>query len=80
MSTNSAVDNIKANFPHPVLPQIVGKSNYESLYCIHKLMMENTFSISTALGGGNHGYLALVILPVMYQTTAGTTFPPPNNP
>eukprot|EP00957_Ditylum_brightwellii_P120509 9194435-Ditylum_brightwellii.AAC.1 len=43
-------------------------------------MMENTSSISIELGGGNHGHLALVISPAVYQTTTGTTFPPPNHP
>eukprot|EP00957_Ditylum_brightwellii_P071125 5406438-Ditylum_brightwellii.AAC.1 len=43
-------------------------------------MMENTSSVSTELGGGNHGHLALVIIPEVYQTTTGTTFPPPNHP
>eukprot|EP00957_Ditylum_brightwellii_P132332 10090938-Ditylum_brightwellii.AAC.1 len=75
MSSTIAGDNIQANFPHPVLPKIVGKPNYEGLYELHKLMMGNTSSMSTALENGNHGYLALVISPVMYQTTSGTTFP-----
>eukprot|EP00957_Ditylum_brightwellii_P073981 5622536-Ditylum_brightwellii.AAC.1 len=43
-------------------------------------MMENTSSVSTELGGGNHGHLALVISPTVYQTTTGTTFPPPHHP
>eukprot|EP00957_Ditylum_brightwellii_P004608 350481-Ditylum_brightwellii.AAC.1 len=41
--------------------------------------MENASSVSTSLGDGNHGNLALVISPAMYQTTAGTTFLPPQN-
>eukprot|EP00957_Ditylum_brightwellii_P099361 7568812-Ditylum_brightwellii.AAC.1 len=79
MTSTSAVDNIQTNFPHPVLPKIVGKLNYEGLYELHKLMMENVSSVSTSLEGGNHGHLALVISPAMYQTTAGTTFLLPQN-
>eukprot|EP00957_Ditylum_brightwellii_P002842 218544-Ditylum_brightwellii.AAC.1 len=80
MSTNSVVDNVQANFSHSVLPQIMGKPNYESLYHIHKLTTENALFVSTELGGGNHGHLALIIPPAVNQTTAGTAFPPPHHP
>eukprot|EP00957_Ditylum_brightwellii_P017528 1320394-Ditylum_brightwellii.AAC.1 len=43
-------------------------------------MMENASSVSTELGGGNHGYLALVISPAVYQTTTGTTLPSWHHP
>eukprot|EP00957_Ditylum_brightwellii_P034073 2581110-Ditylum_brightwellii.AAC.1 len=43
-------------------------------------MMENTLLVSTTSGGGNHGHLALVTLPAVYQTMVGTIFSPPINP
>eukprot|EP00957_Ditylum_brightwellii_P086587 6587883-Ditylum_brightwellii.AAC.1 len=43
--------------------------------------MENTASIETLYGGGNHGHLGLIINPARYQQEAGQNFIiPPRTP
>eukprot|EP00957_Ditylum_brightwellii_P034851 2640479-Ditylum_brightwellii.AAC.1 len=42
--------------------------------------MENAAPVQSILGGGNHGYLSLVITPARYQQVMGHIFIPPPNP
>eukprot|EP00957_Ditylum_brightwellii_P053207 4034439-Ditylum_brightwellii.AAC.1 len=58
----------------------MGKPNFEQLYKCYKHLMENASSVSTTLGRGNHGHLALIILLIAYQTMEGVPFPAPANP
>eukprot|EP00957_Ditylum_brightwellii_P200423 15279332-Ditylum_brightwellii.AAC.1 len=80
MASRQSVDSTTKNLLYLFLPKLVGKPNYEKLYELHKMLMANAASVSTRLGGGHHGHLALVISDATYRQTAGVGFPPPVNP
>eukprot|EP00957_Ditylum_brightwellii_P106836 8150585-Ditylum_brightwellii.AAC.1 len=67
-----SVEKITKSFRHTILPQIVGQPTYERIYKIHKLLMENTATMDTTVGGGAHGHLGLVLTGQHYlQLTRG---------
>ena len=52
----------------------------QKIKIIHKLVAENAALIDTTHGGGQHGYLAIVLDPNTYYTLTGETFIAPTNP
>ena len=46
---------------------------YDSLTIIFNQLKANAQSVCTSLGGGNHGYLGLLLLPTQYAIIAPTT-------
>ena len=74
------VENIIESFPNSSIPIIEGKPTYDKIKQIEKLLIENTSSIQTTLGGGNYGYLGLILKPAKYQTVTGHQFQPHPNP
>ena len=66
-------------FPRTVTP-ITSEPNYDSLKNLKDQLKANTASIPTTLGGGNHGYLGLILSPTAYVTIAPTPFEEPNYP
>eukprot|EP00957_Ditylum_brightwellii_P107805 8224091-Ditylum_brightwellii.AAC.1 len=63
-----------------VILKIVGKPTYTAIRAVHHLLMENTVSVPTVLGGGQHGHLGLVTNPVCYLAiSGGIVFVPPWN-
>ena len=59
-------------FPHPTLTPIVGKPDTASLNLLKKEIYANAMSKPSLLGGGNHGFLALVMSPAGYASLIGT--------
>ena len=60
-STVSSVDEIIESFPHSSVGKIEGKLDYKSLVNIKRLLSENAASIHSNQGGGNLGYMQLVV-------------------
>ena len=60
------------NFPHPTLTPIEGKPSTATLNLLKKELYANAMSKPSLLGGGNHGFLALVMSPARYATLNGT--------
>ena len=55
-------------FQHPTLNKVSGEPTYQSLSLLFTQVKANATSVScTTLGGGQHGYLGLVISPVEYK-------------
>ena len=75
-----AVENIIDSFPNSSIPIIEGEPTYATLKHNEKLLIENASSIQSTLGGGNHGYLGLILKPAKYQTVTGHEFHPHPNP
>lgn len=74
---SSSVPNVEAiiaSFPHTALPKIDGLPTYECLKEIRTLLKENATTIPCTLGGGNTGYLGMVVNAAVYLTVA------PNDP
>ena len=74
-----SVEDISNAFPTPVT-KIEGKPNYEGLKTLKDQLKANAASIPTTLGGGNHGYLGLILSPAAYATIAATQFIEPVYP
>ena len=68
------------SFPHSSFPKQEGEPTYEKIQAMHKLAAANASSVETARGGGQHGYLAIVLEPATCTTLTGATFMPPTNP
>lgn len=56
-------DTLTTNFPTPVLTPIVGRPNYIQVNRIYEELCENTTTVDSTLGGGNHGMLGLIVTP-----------------
>ena len=73
-----SVDDLLATF-QPV-NKIIGRPDYNSLNTLRTTLKQNAASITTTEGGGQHGYLALLVSPQVYATISATAFAPPQNP
>ena len=78
-SSVPSVEDSTNTFPTPIT-KITGEPNYESLKYLKDQLKANTASIPTTLGGGNHGYLGLILSPAAYTTIAATQFVEPIYP
>ena len=59
-------------FPHPTLTPIANKPSTATLSLLKKEIYANAMSKPSRLGGGNHGFLALVMSPNGYAQLNGT--------
>jgi hypothetical protein len=61
-------------FPHPELTPIPAdaKPDYSSLKIIHHQLNANAMAVPSALGGGQHGHLPLVIPAAQFNAIPGT--------
>ena len=72
---NTSIPNYRdTSFEYANLTQIHGEPTYETLTALFNHLKANTCSVQTSLGGGQHGYLGLVLSPAQYNTIT------PNNP
>ena len=78
--TEITIEQYIESFPHSTFPKQEGESSYEKIQATHKLAAANASSVETTRGGGQHGYLAIVLEPATYTTLTGATFMPPTNP
>ena len=74
-----SVKDITNVFPRPIT-KIMGKPNYEGLKTLKDQLKANAASIPTRLGGGDHGYLRLILSPVAYATISANQFIEPIYP
>ena len=75
-----SVEKIIEMFPHSTFTKQCGDPNYDKTQNIHKLEAIDAASIETKRGGGQHDYLAILVLTdAEYHTLKGGTFMPPTN-
>ena len=77
---DQTIEQYIESFPNSTFPKQEGEPTYEKIKTIHKLAAENTASVETTCGGGQHGYLAIILDPNTYHTLTGETFMAPANP
>ena len=80
MPTAAAVDATVEGFPTPSLPKHSGKPYYAAIKETHQLLMANATAIECDLGGGQNGYLGLILPPEQYAHVSGTAFVLPPDP
>ena len=78
MSDN--VDTIIEGFPYSSIEKISGEPSYHNIKEVERKLIKNASSFPSELGGGQHGYLGLVLSPEKYQLVTGNTFTPHPNP
>ena len=59
---------------------IVGEPTYRTLKTLKDQLKANAASVPATLGGGNHGYLGLILSPAAYTTISLTAFVEPAYP
>jgi hypothetical protein len=69
----ATVDDVRASFPHPILPPIEGEPDYQTINATRKFLQANSRVIDTHLGGGTLGHLGLIISDVSYSNIAPPT-------
>ena len=79
MSTPT-IETIIDSFPNQTIPAIEGEPKYETIKNVEKLLIENAASVHSTLGGGNHGFLGVILTPEKYQLVTGHTFEAHTNP
>lgn len=65
------VDYVQTYFTHKVPTRIHGKPTYPGLKTLKQELRANASSVDSNLGGGNHGYLGLVLTDAEYQAIPG---------
>ena len=77
------IDYAASYFKYKIPTPIRGEPDHKSLKRLKKELRSNASSVETDLGGGNHGYLALVLTAEVCNATPDTQpfeppyFPPP---
>lgn len=77
---SAQIETIKESFPYPVIPKHVGLPTYDVIAAIHMKLKANAASISSTLGGGNHGLLGITVSRTTYLNITGHQFQAPTNP
>ena len=71
MSAYNLPDYTTKYFQHKVLEKILGQPSIETIAKLFKQVKGNALKVPTTLGGGQLGYLALVLDPTEYITIPG---------
>ena len=71
-SPNSLPDYRSSYFEYKSLTKILGEPTIDSIAKLHKEIKRNAQKVPTTLGGGQNGYLGLVIPTDVYNAIPGT--------
>ena len=78
--TGTTVEQIREGFHYPTLDRQPGLPSYNTINSVHILLKTNAVSVSSLLGGGQHGLLGLVLNDEIYLKLTSTDFIKPANP
>ena len=78
--TLGAVDYVASYFKYKTPTPIQGTPTYKALKRLKAELRANASSVETSLGGGNHGYLGLVLSDAEYENVSPTAFIAPAFP
>ena len=71
--TTTRIDYASTYFPYPIPTPIQGEPTYKSIKRLKNELRANASSVDTDLGGGDHGYLGLILNEVEYTRVAPQT-------
>jgi hypothetical protein len=80
MTTALTVDAIVAKFPVKTVPIINDEPDYESINHMVQILYGNAASLSSPLGGGQHGHIGLIMNAPLYATLTATPYNAPADP
>jgi hypothetical protein len=69
----ATVEDVIESFPHPVLPTVQGKPDYQTIHAIRKSLRANSRAIDTHLDGGTLGHLGLIVSDASYAMISPAT-------
>ena len=72
--TISTVNYCETIFENPELTKIIGAPAYDNPYLRHNKIKPNKISLHSNIGGGQHGYIGLVVIPNYYALLSNTIF------
>ena len=72
MTSTSSVNYKYSYSEHLVLPEIRREPTYEKLHHLKNELKANTSSLPNTLGGGNHGYLGMILTSTEYHRITPT--------
>ena len=75
-----SVEEVLADLPIPILPNIGREPTREALIYLHKSISGNAVPVALNLGGGRHRYLVLTMKAGEYMAQMGYAFFPPHTP
>ena len=78
--TTTRIDYASTYFPYPTPTPIQGEPTYKSLKRLKNELQANASSVESDLGGGDHGYLGLVLTDAEYALISATPFVAPHYP
>jgi hypothetical protein len=78
--SSPTIETFIKSFPHQVHPAVQGVPTYEALNEVKTLLKANTASVPSNGGGGENGYLSIVISAFVYATINNQPFAIPPNP
>ena len=77
---DKAIDYVSTYFQHPTVTSIAGEPAYDTVLRLKKEIQANAASVPCELGGGNNGYLGIVLRPAEYAKVSATAFNCPARP
>ena len=81
MITSYSIKNIYSHFEYKEPTKIDGELTLDSILILHRQIKQNVQCIPTTLGGGQLGYLALVLTEEQYDSIPNSSpFIRPDNP
>lgn len=73
-------ESLIESFPNPDVPKIEGRPSYETMANLRTLLSANAASVQSGRGGGNNGYLGIVLSDAVYTTVSATPWANPPYP
>ena len=80
MAATITIDNVLSTFPYPSLSPITGVPTFETINDMVMHLKANAASIQTENGGGQLGFLGIMVSDTVYATLSNTPFVVPANP
>ena len=77
---SESVDLVIEGFPDSTITKHTSEPNYHVIKDIEWKLIKNASLYPSELGGGNHGYLGLILIPEKHVLVTGHTFTPHPNP
>ena len=76
---SESVDSVIEGFPCSTITKHTGELNYKTIKDVEHKLIKNVSSCPSKLGGGNYGYLGLILIPEKHALVAGNNFIPHPN-
>ena len=78
--TSTNINYVETYFEYPTLTRIHGAPTYDTLKTLKDQLKANATSVTSDLGGGNHGHLGLVLDTLEYNNVSPVPYDRPLHP